>query len=416
MAREKFSLSEARRIALAAQGMASTSRVTQPTIRDVRRVLRQLGLLQLDYVNVLVPAHYQVLFSRLGPYDRKLLDKLVYKQREFTEQWAHEACFVPMDAWPLLRYRREEHRIRPPFFARFLTENGHYAESLLETIRVEGPKSAESLPEPEGLADKTVSWYSSITRAVLESLFATGLLAVRARRSNLARVYDLAERVIPAQHYSTAVSRTDAVRELVRRAATAHGIGTAADLADYYRMSPKDAKSAIGELCDSGEIRPVAVEGWREVAYVHRDARVPRKAEACRLLSPFDPLVWFRPRASRLFGFDYRIEIYTPESQRKWGYYVLPFLMGKTIAGRFDLKADRAAGKLVVRAAYFEPGHDPRQVARAVSGELKIEAEWLRLDGIVVEPRGNLASELAHASLNSKRPWPKPPRSARKRS
>jgi uncharacterized protein YcaQ len=177
--------------------MASAGSGTTPTVRDLRRVLRQLGVLQLDYVNVLVPAHYQVLFARVGPYDRKLLDRLVYKQREFTEQWAHEACFVPMDAWPLLRYRREEHRIRPPFFARFIAENGEYSERVLDIIRAEGAKSAESLPEPEGLANKTVSWYGSITRAVLEALFATGRLAVRERRSNLARVYDLPERVIP---------------------------------------------------------------------------------------------------------------------------------------------------------------------------------------------------------------------------
>ena len=416
MARDKFSLSEARRIALSAQGMASARSGTTPTVREVRRALRQLGVLQLDYVNVLVPAHHQVLFARLGPYDRKLLDRLVYKQGEFTEQWAHEACFVPMDAWPLLRYRREEHRIRPPFFQRFVAENGHYAQSLLDVIRAEGAKSAESLPEPEGLADRTVSLYGSITRAVLEALFATGQLAVRERRSNLARVYDLPERVIPEEHYSTVVSRSDAIRELVRRAAAAHGIGTTADLGDYFRMSPKDARKAIAELTESGEIRAVAVQGWREPAYMHRDARLPRAAEACRLLSPFDPVVWFRPRASRLFGFEYRIEIYTPEAQRKWGYYVLPFLMGETIAGRFDLKADRGACRLVVRAAYVEPGQEPREVAIAALAELALEAEWLGLEGIVVEPRGNLASELAHASLNAKRPWPKPPRSARKRS
>jgi uncharacterized protein YcaQ len=396
--------------------MASAGSGTTPTVRDLRRVLRQLGVLQLDYVNVLVPAHYQVLFARVGPYDRKLLDRLVYKQREFTEQWAHEACFVPMDAWPLLRYRREEHRIRPPFFARFIAENGEYSERVLDIIRAEGAKSAESLPEPEGLANKTVSWYGSITRAVLEALFATGRLAVRERRSNLARVYDVPERVIPEEHYSTVMSRSDAIRELVRRAAAAHGIGTASDIGDYYRMPPKDAKTAVADLLDSGEIRTVSVEGWREPAYLHKGARLPGRAEACRLLSPFDPVVWFRPRASRLFGFDYRIEIYTPESQRKWGYYVLPFLMGETIAGRFDLKADRAAGRLVVRAAYVEPGHEPREVASAACAELRLEAEWLGLESVVVEPRGNLASALAHASLNAKRPWPKPPRSARKRS
>jgi uncharacterized protein YcaQ len=416
MARDKFSLSEARRIALAAQGMTAARSGATPTVRDLRRVLRQIGVLQLDYVNVLVPAHFQVLFARLGPYDRKLLDRLVYKQREFTEQWAHEACFVPMDAWPLLRYRREEHRIRPPFFARFMAENGGYSESVLDIIRTEGARSAESLPQPEGLADKTVSWYSSITRAVLEVLFATGRLAVRERRANLARVYDLPERLIPEEHYSAIVSRSDAVRELVRRAAAAYGIGTAADLADYYRMPPKDANAAIADLSESGEIRSVVVEGWRDPAYIHRDARLPHVAEECRLLSPFDPVVWFRPRASRLFGFDYRIEIYTPESQRKWGYYVLPFLMGETIAGRFDLKADRGVGKLVVKAAYVEPGHEPREVASAAFAELSLEAEWLGLESIVVEPRGNLAAALAHASLNAKRPWHKPPRSARKRS
>jgi uncharacterized protein YcaQ len=236
-----------------------------------------------------------------------------------------------------------------------------------------------------------------VPRATLEALFGRGTLAVADRRPNFARVYDLAERVIPAEHRGRRVDGDEARRELLRRAARALGVGTAADLADYFRMSPREARPRILELVTAGELEQVEVEGWREPAYRAAGARAPRAVRAAALLSPFDPLIWHRPRAERLFGFDYRLEIYTPGPRRRWGYYVLPFLLGERIVARVDLKADRAAGRLLVPAAYRERHADPGPVAAALAAELRTLADWLGLGAIVVAPRGNLARPLVTA-------------------
>jgi uncharacterized protein YcaQ len=390
-----LSLAEARRIALYAQGLHRPRPNRRITTADIRRTINRLGLLQLDYVNVLVPAHYQVLFSRLGAYDRSLLDKLVYKNREFTEQWAHEASIVPMELWPLLRHRREAHRIRPHGFDRFLNEYAHYVAGVLTEIEARGARTAEDFADPDGISpDVAGSWYGTVARAVLEAHFARGFLAIAGRRSNLTRLYDLPERVISQDHFTRVVPRQDAERELLDRAGRAHGIATAADLADYYRMSSKDCRIRLDELVEAGRLRRVRVENWRDLAYLHIEAKAPRSATAATFLSPFDPLIWFRPRTERLFDFHYRIEIYTPEAQRKWGYYVLPFLLHERIVARVDLKADRANRRLLVRAAHIEPGADPRAVIPSLHGELHAWADWLNLESIVVEPRGALSLPL----------------------
>ena len=391
-----LSLSEARRIALAAQGF-DRPRPRRAGTQQLRRVIHQLGLLQIDYVNVLVPSHYMVPFSRLGPYSKSLLDDLVYRRREFTEQWAHEASILPVATWPLLRHRMASHRVRPYPFASFVERHADFVARVLEEVRTRGPLSADELVLPDDMARRLKDAWTSVPRAVLEVHFGRGLLAVADRRVNFARVFDLADRVIPQEHHGRQVHHEEAHRELLRLAARSHGVATAPDLADYYRMPIGQARPRIAELVAARELRQVSVEGWREPAYLHPEAKLPARIDAAALLSPFDPVVWFRDRAARLFGFDYRIEIFFPEPKRKWGYYVLPFLLGDRLVARVDLKADRAGRRLLVLAAYVEAHAKPGMVAATLARELRTLAGWLGLDEIAVGRRGNLAQTLARA-------------------
>jgi uncharacterized protein YcaQ len=382
---EHLSISEARRIALAAQGL-NEPRPARVTVARVARTIRQLGLIQLDFVNVLVPAHYLVLFSRLGPFDRSLVDRVVYSRGEFTEQWAHEASIIPVEHWPLLRHRMEVHRARPWGFDKFMESQSGYVQAVLEQVRKRGALTAADLPDTDGIPRRIAdlwagadAWVGTIPRATLEALFGQGTLAIAERLDNFARRYDLAERVIPAEHFSRSVDAVEAQRELIRTAARCYGIATADDLADYYRMPARTAQERIVELAGGGELVPVRVEGWRAPAYLHKDAKVPRKVDACALLSPFDPVVWYRQRAERLFGFEYRIEIYTPKEKRRWGYYVLPFVLGERIVARVDLKAERAEGRLSVLAIHYEEHAKKRKVMPALIGELRNLMKWLGL-------------------------------------
>lgn len=397
MSRADLSISEARRITLAAQGFDRPRRAGRITARQVHQTVRRLGLVQYDSVNVLAQAHYQVLFSRLGPYPLACLDELI-AQGKLTEHWAHEASILPVDVWPLLRHRMAVHRPRPWGFESFLHQHASYVEWVLQQVRERGPLSADELPEPEGVARRLEhDWYRSVPRSVLEAFMGRGTLAVCGRRWNMARIYDLAERVIPVEHLEKVMEKPEAQRELLRRSARSHGIGTAADLADYYRMPVSEARPRLQELADAGELQVVRVEGWREPAYLDPQAKVPRKVEARALLSPFDPVVWFRPRAERLFDFEYRIEIYTPEKKRRWGYYVLPFLLGERLVARVDLKADRAAECLLVMGAHLEAGADAGETAAALAAELWLVAEWLRLDAVKVVRRSGFGRTLAAA-------------------
>jgi uncharacterized protein YcaQ len=399
--RHQLSASQARRIALAAQGFDRPRPVGRVDVRHLRRLIRELGLIQLDFVNVLLPAHFLVPFSRLGPYDRDRLHDLAYRRREFTEQWAHEASIVPVDVWPLLAHRRQEHRVQPWGFEEFLDELPEFYEQVLEKVRQRGPLTVDELPEPDKPIPKRLGdkwgWSLKLKRQFLEAHFGFGRLAIADRQPNFARLYDLPERVVPREHLATSLTPEEAQRELLRRAARAHGVGSARDLADYWRMPIGDARRRLAELVDSGELRRVEVEGWPRPAFLHPEARLPRRVDARALLSPFDPLVWCRPRIARLFGFEYAIEIYLPEPKRRWGYYVLPFLLGDRLAARADLKADRRNGRLLVRAAWIEAGADPATVAGALAGELGTLAGWLGLDRIEVGRRGDLARALAAA-------------------
>jgi len=393
-----LALDEARRIGLAAQGF-HRPRPGHPTARHIAATIRSLGLVQIDCVNVLVPAHYQVLFSRLGPYDRAAFDRVAYRSGEFTEQWAHEASIIPVSTWPLLRHRMELSRFDGWGFTRVVRRHSEYSEWVLEQVREHGPLGADALPSPEGVERRIPgSWVGTAPRAMLEAHFIQGRLAVTERRPDFSRAFDVSERLIAAEHHGRLVERSEAQRELLRIAARAHGIGTAKDLADYFRMPVREARPRLAELVESGDVRDVRVEGWREPAYLHREAVAPRRIDAAALLSPFNPLIWTRPRVARLFGFEYRVEIFVPPAKRKFGFYVLPFLFGERLVARVDLKANRTARRLNVQGAWIEAGADAAQVAPALATELRTLAGWLGLDAVAVGRRGNLAQALRRAT------------------
>ncbi|MBM3788363.1 MAG: winged helix-turn-helix domain-containing protein, partial [Acidobacteria bacterium] len=331
---KRLTLDEARRVALTAQGFGRRQSLEEAVLR--------IGLLQIDFVNVLIPAHFLIPFSRIGPYDRAQLHSLVYRKYRFTEQWAHEASIVPVEHWPLLQHRRAAHRVRPYGFDSVLRKHAGYAEWVLEQIRARGPLAAEDLEPPPGVARKLHAvWMGMFPRAVLEAHFGRGLIACANRLPNYARSYDLPERIVPREYLETSIPVREQQHGLLRIAAAAHGVGTARDLADYHRMNIRDARERLREMTAAGELEEVIVDGWREPAFLPAGARIPHAHRGAALLSPFDPLVWFRPRAERLFGFEYRIEIYTPAAKRRWGYYVLPFLLNGQLVARVDLKADR---------------------------------------------------------------------------
>ena len=395
MTSKEISLDQARRIALAAQGFDRPRPQGAVDIRHIRRAIRQMGLLQLDFVNVLVPAHYLVLYSRLGAYERARLHHLVYQRREFIEQWAHEASIVPVERWPLLEYRRREYRPWPNSPITRLKDKSKYLRQALEVINNSGAITAQDLPPLPGPKRRPGDWHRSLPRWALECHFGSGEVAVADRLPNFQRVYDLPERLIDAHHLDKRFSRNDAQRELLRLAAESCGIATLRDLADYYRMSPREAAPRVAELVEAGDVCQVAVEGWKEPGLLAKGARTPRKLTCSSLLSPFDPLVWFRPRAQRLFDFHYRIEIYVPANKRKWGYYVLPYLLDDRIVARVDLKADRKAGELLVLATHKEENIAEDHSVDQLAVELKSLGSWLDLERVRVSRRGPFARKLA---------------------
>ena len=396
--RVRVSAAEARRIAFAAQGFDRPRPNANPDARHFRRVINKLGLLQLDFVNVLMPAHYLVMWSRLGAYSREHFDRYVYgtgkRKGNCTEQWAHEASIVPASAWPLLAHRRAAYRPWKNNPILKLPNGNRYLQDILAQVERDGGVTASELPPVPGPQRKAGDWHRSVPRWALEYHFGCGALTVANRMPNFQRVYDLPERVIPGEYRNAKLSDADARRELLRLAANALGVATMQDLADYYRMSAAESAPHIDELVASGHLRPVAVDGWSEAAYLSADARSPRRITGASLLSPFDPMLWFRPRALRLFNFHYRIEIYVPEARRKWGYYVLPFRIGDEIVARVDLKADRNGGKLLVQSAHQEPGIDQQRTVTALREELQVLCDWLALGEIAVRPHNAFARSL----------------------
>ncbi|MDQ0474527.1 winged helix-turn-helix domain-containing protein [Labrys wisconsinensis] len=383
----ELSASEARRIALTAQGFNALSRSGIVGVAQLRRSIDRLGLLQIDSVNVLVRAHYLPLFSRLGSYDPAALDALVAaKPKRCFEYWGHEASLLPIDCHPLLRWRMAR-ALRGKGIWRQLEayagERRAEADALLARIEAEGPLAASDVAA--GGASKGM-WVWSEAKHALEWLFWAGLVAATHRRGSFERVYDLPERVLPRAVLGLPTPRgTDARRALLARSARALGVATAEDLRDYYRIPAADARLPIEQLVEEGTIVPVRVRGWQQQAYLHKDARAGRKIEGSALLSPFDPLIWHRPRTERLFGFRYRLEIYTPAHKREHGYYVLPFLLDGALVARLDLKADRKAGTLIVQRAHVEPDA-PRCTVERLMEELRLMASWLGLSSLAIDP------------------------------
>jgi len=396
---ERLPAGLARRIALAAQGFGEPRPTGEVGIRQLRRTVDRLAVVQIDSVNVLSRSHYMPHFSRLGPYPRAALDALSDRRHELFEYWAHEASFLPVRLQPQLRWRMaaaEQHAWGN--MVRLQRERPGYVAEVLDRVREGGPLKASQLLEPR--PDRPGSmWNWHAGKVALEWLFFTGALTARSRTAGFERVYDLTERVLPPVVVQAPTpDRADAVRELVRTAAGALGVATETDLRDYFRLPVADVPPAIAELVESGELQPVQVDGWARPAWTVPQARRPRWIRARALLTPFDSLVWERPRVERIFDFRYRLEIYTPAAKRVHGYYVLPFLLGDRLVGRVDLKADRQAGVLRVQAAHAEAGVDTAEVAAELAAELRLMADWMELEQVAVTGAGDLAPDLAVAT------------------
>lgn len=392
MRRERLSLPQARRIALAAQGFTDPRPAGRVDRRHLRRVLDRIGLIQIDSVNVLVRSQELPLFARLGPHPRSLIPDAT-AAGELFEYWVHEASHVRTDHHHLHRWRmRRPHHW--PAMRRLMAERTHFLDDVYRLVEEQGPVTAADLAQRD--RPKGTWWDWDDGKIALEALFYEGRLTATRRAHDFARLYDVTERVLPAEVLARpTVPERDARAELLVQAARHHGVGTLADLCDYHRMKTTECRPIVAELVEEGRLLPVEVEGWRQPAFLHPEAAMPRRVRARALLSPFDPVVWQRDRAERLFGFEYRIEIYTPKPKRRYGYYVLPFLLGDELVGRVDLKADRAAGRLLVQAAWAEPGVDEAGVAVELAAELSAMAAWLGLDaGVHVSDAGNLAPAL----------------------
>jgi uncharacterized protein YcaQ len=380
---ENLSLAQARRIVLAAQGFAEKLPDTVGRTQ-LRRVIDRLGLHQIDSVNVLSRAHYLPAFSRLGAYDRDLIDNAAWgrkPERRLFEYWAHEASLLPLELHPLFRWRMARgdrgeagwKGIRP-----FATVRRPVAVAIRAGSGAGGPLAASDFPSGKS---RSGWWEWGDTKHALEWLFYAGHITTATRRRSFERVYDLTERVIPSAILAQPTpDERDAQRVLIERAARALGVATAAELRDYFRLRPEEAGTAIQDLVDAGTLVPIQVENWRQRAYLHRDARHPRRVDASALLAPFDPLIWERDRTERLFGFRYRIEIYTPAAKRTHGYYVLPFLLGEHLVARVDLKADRQIGTLLT-GVHLEPFAPPETRDR-LNAALAAMAAWLGLDRV----------------------------------
>lgn len=391
---DSVSPAAARRIALAAQGFARP-RPDAVGTRQLNLALERIGLLQLDSVNVLERSHYLPMFARLGAYDKALLDRLTFaKKAPYREYWAHEAALIPLEDWPLFGFRRQDYRdyysvANDPWLAAHADTLAWLRAELAE----KGPLPASKI-ERDAAAPRRGSWWDwDEVKRGLERMFRFGDV-VSAGRTGFERTYALPEQVMPTEVYRREVPREEAVRTLMERAARAHGIGTLSDFADYYRLKTGDAKPALASLVDEGVVHEVSVPGWKKAAYLHRDARIPRRIETTALLSPFDPVVWERDRALRMFGFHYRIEIYTPAPKRVYGYYTLPVLVDDALVGRIDLKNDRKRGVLRVQSAWREEGVADA-VAERIVPALRELAAWQGLGELEVVDRGDLARAVA---------------------
>jgi len=406
-----LSANEARRLALAAQGFGRRRPTGRVDARHLRRTIDDVGLLQLDSVNVFCRSHYMPIYSRLGPYPPQALDRLAWHEdgkrkagrggrRDLIEYWGHEASLLPVELQPLLRWRMARaDALAWKGVARVAAEQPQLLEFVLDMVRERGPIRASELAAKGRRREPGEMWSWSEEKTALEYLFFSGRVCA-ARRVNFERLYDLPERVLPRHVLEAPTpSQEEAQRRLVLIAAKRLGVATEADLGDYFRLPRAESKARVAELAEDGSLAPVRVEGWRGPAYLstERPAGLRRVATARTLLTPFDSLVWARERTERLFGFRYRIEIYVPAPRRVYGYYVLPFLLGDRLVARVDLKSDRQAGVLRVRGAFAEPHTDTSLVAEELAEELRLLSDWLGLGGVKVAPKGDLAGPLRRA-------------------
>ncbi|GAA3651587.1 winged helix-turn-helix domain-containing protein [Microbacterium marinilacus] len=405
--KQHLSLPEARRTALAAQGFAR-ARPERPGTRQLNATVARMGALQIDSVNVYARSHYVPLFSRLGGYDTAELDRLVLRHGaggrprssgSYIEYLGHEATFLPALDWPLWRFRMDDMRARYGAPGGWYAENAATVEWVRSELAARGPLRPAQIESDARRARRGPWWDWDAVKRALEMMWRFGEVAIAGRRG-FERRYGLAEQVIPAPVLDAEVPRQDAIRELMRRAARASGVATASDLADYYRIRDRRAVlTAVQDLVDAGELEPVTVDGWSRgrapsPAWVHRDAAFPRRIRAAAVLTPFDPVVWFRERAERLFDFDYRIEIYTPADRRRYGYYSLPVLVDDRIVGRVDLKADRTTSTLRVQSAWWEAGV-AASTAERVAVALREAASWQGLERVSISSWGDATSDLA---------------------
>jgi len=385
---DSLSIADARRIALSAQGFDTARPTTKATQRHVDALISRLGVIQIDSVNVLVRSQELPLFARLGNHDRNAIPKATEAQKLF-EYWGHEAAHLPVDLHPLFRWKMDAARtgkVTHWGLTSFYEENKAFVIRTLKHVTTNGPTTSRELSTR---TEKKGTWWDwDEAKVALEYLFLTGQLMSRGRGSDFARIYDTPERVLPQRVIDAPTpSEHDARKQLLVRSAIAQGVATASDLADYYRQKLATVKPLITELVEEGELREVAVDGWTEKAFVHRNSKLPKQLHATALLSPFDSLVWCRPRNERLFNFHYRIEIYTPKEKRKFGYYVLPFMMDGEMVGRVDLKADRANSALLAFSVYTEKGVKRSSINEAFNAELHAMATWLQLDQVQIGRR-----------------------------
>jgi uncharacterized protein YcaQ len=406
---DSLSLAQARRITLAAQGFTDPKPGGATDLRHLRRVLRRLHLIQMDSVNVLQRAHFMPLYSRLGPYPVELLERAAYrKPRELFEFWGHEASLITTDLQPLFRWRMD----RAVDFAwggvrRLATEQPGLIARVLDEVRRRGPITAAQIEDDTPRTKDHWGWNWSATKHALEWLFYTGQITAADRTTSFARRYDVPERVLPqAVLDAPTPSPADAFRALVELSARSLGVAAEPELRDYFRLPVDGFKQAVAELVEDQVLLPVTVPGWKQPTYLHHEARLPRWVRAATLVSPFDPLIWERGRTERLFGMNYRIEIYVPAAQRLYGYYVLPFLLGDRLAARVDLKADRKTGVLQIPAAWLEPDAGQEETAVALAAELHRLAGWLGLHSVAAPDRGDFAGPLtaalkAHAAVGA---------------
>jgi uncharacterized protein len=406
-----LSAKQARRLAIAAQGLARPRPSGRVDARHLRRAIDDVGVLQLDSVNVFCRSHYMPVFSRFGPYPRPALDRLAWHEdggakpgragrRDLIEHWGHEASLLPVELQPLLRWRMARaDALAWKGVARVAAEQPELLEFVLDVVRERGPIRASDLAAKGRRRGPREMWSWSEEKTALEYLFFAGRVCA-ARRVNFERLYDLPERVLPRPVLEAPTpSQDEAQRQLILIAAKRLGVATEADLGDYFRLPRTESKARVAELADDGSLVPVRVEGWRLPAYLstERPAGQRRATSARALLTPFDSLVWARERTERLFDFRYRIEIYTPAPKRIHGYYVLPFLLGDRLVARVDLKSDRQAGVLRVRGAFAEPHADPTAIAAELADELRLLSAWLELGGVSVARKGDLAAPLRKA-------------------